>query len=990
MISKRGNDKTAPAARFPLLCMGGGQTHEKDGSRIDQQQEGDGDSNSVKARENEADGNFVMYFMRLVTMLMQPSQGELLEQSTLGGSSSRNIEVGNGGVDPGQKKTDAKGTNPRLLSKPTKYIESSDTGAVRAKPEAPLLFRWLRPPWRNKGIAVVEGERTNSTAVAGTSTTPVYATVSLGDRTLASDQRPLVLPTAADATESSADQGEQEGKLAAGAMLSIMRLVWPWSQVGSSQPSLAPRAADGSIEIDVRETYDNGDEEGLLFETILSMVKLGWPWSEQDTNDARSPPVSIDVEGNQGMAPREEAVQVGEKQDGVEESIFAAIFSTFNHGWAWLQGGSNDEARSEADGWEPPMGLPGLRENRSSRSVPMAPEKASNRWWWLLGWGRGKEDQLEGKTGRQPKEAQKLSRNTTDRLRQTTSISASGIPELPPSPSWTPPYRDGAVKVNRSVRKASATPSRGPYSRIIAAVRRPVLIVRNKLRKDVGAVAVPATVYSFSGFAPSTVLSLPVGARRVRDINTSNPSFPLRAPRRPPGYRWGVSLLSKKSTTSSGEQAKNKAREDVDQDLRDSSTYVAVREPSSNFDLEMDKIATMENIEPDARGVASRSNLATARSRLMTRLGMKGAQGSQEVEGEAIKETDSVSDPNQDQVEGWSEAEVEEGFDPGTRDRDMPWWQGGTAVLLGAGAVLYRPVANKLPWIFAEAPPADEIARPERRNLVEAMVSESTLPRSTAEAVAGPTILRTTGGEAIAESSQNGTQVRLEDVERNADSDLKAEEKEATEPNASPPDRTRGASLRGLTTTALDKLKTTSRRARLWMLLRRRSRARAKPLLPGVDSDINTLSVPLTSLEKMSPLRGNPELGLPQASVVQDADTLQNEAAPFVESNEKVPQVMGGGGGWNFFAFFPKDKDEERSNSRNAGAVPVATKNDARNSAPATTQTSSLDKMDPLDESVVSTKEKKQATAWPGSAFVEGLDPRAQVSAGPRQEISPV
>lgn len=939
-IYSRRSQYAAPITRFTPLCMGGGQTHEKNGRPIGQHRKGDKDSPSVQIRQTKAKESVGIDFVRLVMMLAQSSRKQRSEQSTsIGRGLDENSRTDFKGAGQPPKE-DGKNGDPRFaVTKPT----SVRSGASRDEPVLSFPWRWLRTTWRQRGV-VGETAWNNSTDVTDANL-PIVASAPSAGRALASVQRSTVTQSITDADKISDGQKRKEGRLAIDNILSILKLGQLWSRERPLQPSLPPCVAD---EINPRETETENKEDELIFETILSMVKLGWPWSEQEKKDTVSPPVSIAAAQIQVDASRDGGEKIVGEQDCAKESRLTAMLPNF--AWLWSQVTSDDEQRPEVNGREPPSPF---SDSPSPSAVPVAPEKANKRWWSFLYWGRAEENRAEGRDSFLPPEALNFSRDLSDQQGRTNSMNGSEASEsLSSSTILTPTDRERALGVEPLVNGPFVLPNRRRYYRIKVAVARPVSIIRNSLHRAAGVASVLPAVSSISGIvgalkpvASSTIIPIPPVSFLIGNTNEDIISFPVRVPWRPPGYRWGVSLISRRRSTSRRMLVEsNTASEGLEQNLRDSGLTEAEELPS--------------------RSDAQMNRRSTIKSRLINKLRLKIEQARSGSAEDEKSGTDSVSKPNVDEdLAGVEVVKAMDGqrADPGFRTRGVPWWEAGAAFLFGVSTALYRPVVNRLPSISAKESPRDNFSIPEVQTLTKVEVDEGALPLETA--VVRDTIMQPNVGKEVAKSGVaklgvDGPAVRSKDT--SALDGRVPEQEQAIAPAGSP----RRPIQRGLTRAVFSRVRKTSRRAQLWALLRRRSMARAKPLLPEIETGISTLSVPLKSPEKLPSSAGAPALGLPQARVAEEADKLMSPTA-LGESRQNVSQTLGGSG-WNLFAFFPKEKED---GDKNVGTVATTTNDSA-----------------PMEGSANSTDEEMQASTLPKSAWVQGLDPRAQVNRWTRSD----
>ncbi|CAM9684728.1 unnamed protein product, partial [Hapterophycus canaliculatus] len=198
----------------------------------------------------------------------------------------------------------------------------------------------------------------------------------------------------------------------------------------------------------------------------------------------------------------------------------------------------------------------------------------------------------------------------------------------------------------------------------------------------------------------------------------------------------------------------------------------------------------------------------------------------------------------------------------------------------------------------------------------------------------------------------------------------------------------------------------------LWTLLKRRSRARAEPLLPSVETSIKSLdprgllSPPPTEEEEASAASSSssPSSGgiLPQG--------FGSSTAAAAAAEVSAPQAVGGAG-WNLFGFFPKDKvvddssalptlledddededdDEEEEEGEGQEETRGVVVSKAVASAAATAAKLASTSASSSTERAVAAEASggdATASAWPKSAWLEGLDPRAQVEAAMREAL---
>lgn len=512
----------------------------------------------------------------------------------------------------------------------------------------------------------------------------------------------------------------------------------------------------------------------------------------------------------------------------------------------------------------------------------------------------------------------------------------------------------------------------------------------------------------------ATSLSLPPAARalrqRSRRLRANNLSFPVRAPWRPLGYRWGASLLSRRSRPSASSPSLLPDEQPIGEGAllegaRDAAAATAAlilgEGPVVSADgrgAEGEGGEGLPMLEPASRRMrAVRYRLSRATSAIANRLRLFNEErarlsGSSVVEkeeatrrrGKAIQAGDSAYENRRRVVGKWAGVEVvgtnsvdDNNADSGSvarggrgADDDILWWRAGAAVIVGVGAALYRPLASRL---LAMAPPAlsPTPASPSSEEEDGLTSVDNVVPPDSfvSTPVRTPTASAVKGSEAVTISA--GSSRRRAGVARLV-------------------------SLLEMATTA-------SRRAKLWVLLRRKSMARAQPLLLGVDTGISTLSVPLSAPGMIlspppspSPSSSPTEERVegpeaPPSSAVELADLVKGVGAAAVmamasggnTSEVSVPQAVGGGG-WRLFGFFPKDKEELEKREKNSGiagdAAAAKGKEKGQGVAEKAAATEASLDQPPFEEG--DDGEQEEAISWPRSAWVEGLDPRAQVGFG--------
>lgn len=511
----------------------------------------------------------------------------------------------------------------------------------------------------------------------------------------------------------------------------------------------------------------------------------------------------------------------------------------------------------------------------------------------------------------------------------------------------------------------------------------------------------------------ATSLSLPPAARalrqRSRRFRANNLSFPVRAPWRPLGYRWGASLLSRRSRPSASSPSVLPDEQPIGEaalveGARDAAAATAALilgegpvVSANGRGAEDEGGDGLPLLEPASRRMrAVRYRLSRATSAIANRLRLFNEErarlsGSSDLEEEeatrrrskAIQAGDTAYENRRPVVGKWAGVELV-GTDPaddnnadygsaarGGRgaDDDILWWRAGAAVIVGVGAALYRPLASRL---LAMAPPALP------RTPASPSSEEEDGLTSVDDWVVPPDPFVSTPVRTPTASAVNA----LEAVTISAGSSRRRD----------------GVARLG---SLLEKATTASRRAKLWVLLRRKSMARAQPLLPGVDTGISTLSVPLSAPGMMLPTSPSPSPSpteervedpeTPPSSAVELADLVKGVGAAAVmamasggnTSEVSVPQAVGGGG-WRLFGFFPKDKEELEKREKNSGiagdSAAAKAKGKGRVAAEKAAATEASSDQPNFEEG--DDGEKEEAISWPRSAWVEGLDPRAQVGFG--------
>ncbi|CAM9949451.1 unnamed protein product, partial [Sphacelaria rigidula] len=506
--------------------------------------------------------------------------------------------------------------------------------------------------------------------------------------------------------------------------------------------------------------------------------------------------------------------------------------------------------------------------------------------------------------------------------------------------------------------------------------------------------------------------NLPPAAQAMRQRLAENPYFPVRSKWRPPGYRRAVSLLASRAQRraastaarqpTAGDGSDTQILADVAAEVASGRSRSIQEQPSSPTIVNGDGASLREGSNRDEALVgASESRrkfrvymdavpkvatvLVNAVGRRLVEKVLKG----EDEEGEDNRSegvypaggTDSSSQTGSPQHDGSlieSPAEVETdgvrraddvteaGWPGGRRNASStPWWRVGAVAAVSVGLGLAHPIVNRLPGVLAAGDDG---------------VAESTAGETTARRDSDPSSVgRTPESDAVQQQQQQQQDQQQQQV---TTKDGRSSMTQAQE-------RRRGSRPLAGVSPLLDKAATTSRRAKLWLLLRRLSKARAEPLIPSVDSSISSLSVPLVPVgdesrgkddeDKRVGVRPEASGGVGMMSAPTEESVATNETIAMknvasdsgsVAGEVSAPQAVGGGG-WNLFGFFPKDKGETgKGNSATGGKKDAA----AADSAPVKTSETA--------EFVGDGRERAgRELLWPLSALMDGYDPRAQVEA---------
>lgn len=491
--------------------------------------------------------------------------------------------------------------------------------------------------------------------------------------------------------------------------------------------------------------------------------------------------------------------------------------------------------------------------------------------------------------------------------------------------------------------------------------------------------------------------NFPPAAQALRERFRDNHYFPVQAKWRPPGYRRAVSLLASRHGAQRRAEARSQnftentsaRRGEVGVEswtpARTAGTESTAQTPSSRVSNAVADKATGINAEATRDTTRAYFKVVSAVALrivvgVVRRLKKRISEGKRDEESAA---QDATLAYYERVVGDWARVEIAGAgwsTDGDVRSstavdeeagEDAPWWQAGAAVIVGAGIGLARPVVNRLPGVLPSSS-ADDAKGGEFVDNKVSNARQFSDPSMSTSDVSGPADVSVASPAATIQIKPQRTMAAAEEEEE--------------------PRTYRSGEIQGRATgplsgvgALLDKAATTARRARLWLSLRRSSMARAEPLLPSVDSAISSRSVLLTPppaeeesgispMESFSSMEG---LGLVDGSVAERAATMTvaGQAAPVLRaegnggssSEVSAPQAVGGGG-WNLFGFFPKDKEEAAIEDRE---VPSS----ATVGAVASEGTGSAKEV----YGGADDEEQANVTYWPLSAWVDGYDPRAQV-----------
>lgn len=429
------------------------------------------------------------------------------------------------------------------------------------------------------------------------------------------------------------------------------------------------------------------------------------------------------------------------------------------------------------------------------------------------------------------------------------------------------------------------------------------------------------------------------------------PFFPARAPRRPPGYRWLVSRISSargRETGATGVVMRGRLRRWKSFPVPLPSLVAAADEEEAGaLDAMSRRARIAARLSRAAAGVARR-----LRERADGRVSRAGPLPSSAGRDEAARaDGDGPLEPGRSAAKELSEGSGLQA-DSDASTAGLPWWQYGAVALVSFGLSLARPAIDSRRGGVASPPAGDGIDGIDAINAIDAVSAvdavDATEPEpetrqadttSSPEGVDGVPVAGGAGASAEATAGEAGTDGA---------------------------GASRGASGIGA---LWQKAATTSRRAKLWLLLRRTSTAGAAPLLPGVEDAISTLPVPLASEgPPTSPdgVREQKEASVPGvgAAAVASAQNVTEDA----RNGVLTPQAVGGEA-WNLFGFFPKDEEDSAGGSTKRPAIsPLA-------DAPATGT--------PADED-------KGVVTWPMPVEIEDEDSKEEVRApGWRPRASP-
>lgn len=790
-------------------------------------------------------------------------------------------------------------------------------------------------------------------------------------------------------SDSDSRGGSDEGAGAATSLLSWIRPPWLKAQKGlgakRGQPNntvaVKPRAAKKAPANSNKEQTKDNSERLVSAPPQSSGVATSNQSDSRGIAKAMPPGSSVQLSSTQPadtVAAAKRLDQDGEEGDQDMKKKKLPILKLV--GWPWSSGDTSTSSSPSATeavvvAQESEGEKLAQQDISSPLSLPSSPEvcavpqgQLTNNSWFPF-WGGGESES----TNKQNKQG----------LRKDGNGGIFAV-ELESPTSGTPPLSNGTSFDGAVATKDSSTPPAAPrLSRWLrSAVGKPFSVLGRPFRAAVRASLIraedsPSTSSAGIPRAPLPVLPLPPATRALQQILTedANLYFPVRAPWRPLLYRWGYSLLSK-NKGNDARVAENMQQAEVLSFPEGSSSSTVLAEGNGDNEIMLD---TGVGAKVDSREIRIRGKLSGLASDIVSRLRLLDGRlrlGKSEVETETTVE--KVPEYNRNRVGKWASVRLKEVPDSGEeadpylwrRGSDPTRWLTGATMFVGADAALYRPAMSQV----SEVLPAiadDEEAQPKPQELKKCQEEREESEDKSALCSAS----EDTSNPIAPMTQKNPSPTLLSEAGVKATYFFTV---------------LRPARL--LVSGFLGKILRVMRRAKLWMLLRRNSMPRAEPLLPGVETGISTLSVPLTSTEMLSPpltRKGK----MPPSSIKKIAGAKSVETAAAVtkpgaklllnrgsnSSEVSAPEAVGQGG-WDLFGFFPEDEEEELQSS-SAVAEPYAAsiakeavvevgRWDAVAAAGVATEPS---------ENVTPAVDEQGVLLWPLSAWAEGLDPRAQV-----------
>ncbi|CAM9788678.1 unnamed protein product, partial [Scytosiphon promiscuus] len=682
-------------------------------------------------------------------------------------------------------------------------------------------WKWLRPPWRKQQVRRGAGGSTSgSVSPDASSSTRMVAGRDAGgggewqERQREPDRRgfsasPLsTLPPVLDAWETSAEQ--------------------PAYQVDAVSTSPSTK----------QQQQQQAEEGNRILDAVMYVVTLGWPWAKEsvggdESGPSRSPPPQQQQQQLQQKQKEEQQRQpdMQEEANGFVNTVLGTIKPGVRFGWPWSSESSDAQTPlAVADStYQDTRGV----EKAPQASTPPPPPQTDTR----------------SPSPRQDQASDSIARDRRAFSRARRAI-GSPLTFIGNSFSRRGPTRNTAAGIGSAatpIAASGATPS-GVGGGGGNSGKPPSL-----LQRSAAAPTIPL---------PPATASL---GRRDGGGDAESQAPDAREPWRPPGSLWGVPFLPNiggsvgapdgRGSTKSQRGAAAAAEADAQDSLVGSeSTGTGWTSPTLGAASvgagEQDGVAAVgggrDAQQQPREGMHVRGALSALAGALVSPLRLLRA-GNSDIE--AVVKQGRVR-----------EGEVEEGTGGERRgsnnDSDMggdgtavefpllvtaeakaiaggkasgsqggggvPWWQAGTAVFVGIGAALYRPVV-RLPTLIFKGGEEDKAGNGQGQQQQQA---EGQQPAMLLGAVKGAE------GAALFPMTGTGTPPPVP-----APPETPGVPPPAPQQAAHTGPRAPRKGVAGLAKKAV----TTLRRARLWTLLKRRSRARAEPLLPSVETSIKSL-----------------------------------------------------------------------------------------------------------------------------------------------------